>query len=86
MATAGYSGTPLIKKLGITPEMMVCLVHAPENYAQLFATDISAQLISAKQVPDLVHLFAANKTVFEKAMRPILQWAKKNTGIIIWVS
>ena len=86
MATAGYSGTPLIKKLGIKPEMKVCLVHAPENYAQLLATDITGQLILANQVPDFVHLFAINKTVFEKAMRPILQWAKKNTEIIIWVS
>lgn len=86
MAAAGYSGTPLIKKLGLITEMNVCLVHAPENYEQLLATTITAHLISAKLIPDFVHLFATNKTVFEKAMRPILQWAKKNTEIIIWVS
>ncbi len=86
MAAAGYSGTPLIKKLGLKPEMKLCLVHAPENYAQLVATDITVQLISGKQQPDFVHLFAANKTVFEKDMRPILQLAEKNSRIIIWVS
>jgi hypothetical protein len=66
--------------------MKICLVNAPENYQQLLATDITAQLIVANKVPDLVHLFATNKTVFEKSMYPILQWAKKNTEIIIWVS
>ncbi|MEI7734765.1 MAG: hypothetical protein WCI49_04835 [Ferruginibacter sp.] len=86
MTAAGYSGTPLIKKLGIKPTMKICLVHPPKDYEQLLATDISAQFISGKKIPDFVHLFAINKTVFEKAMRPILQWAKKNTEIIIWVS
>jgi CheY-like chemotaxis protein len=31
-AMAGYSGTPLPKKLGITPEMTVALVGAPEDF------------------------------------------------------
>ncbi len=33
--TAGYSGTPLAKKLGIKEGMTVAVVDAPENYAEL---------------------------------------------------
>ncbi|HEX6393556.1 MAG TPA: DUF3052 domain-containing protein [Acidimicrobiales bacterium] len=31
-STAGYSGTPLPKKLGIKPGMHVALLHAPEGF------------------------------------------------------
>ena len=32
MAIAGYSGTPVLKKLGIKPGMKILVVHPPENY------------------------------------------------------
>ncbi len=32
MSTAGYSSTPLLKKLGIKPEMKILLIDAPGNY------------------------------------------------------
>jgi len=34
-STAGYSGTPLAKKLGIKPGMTVVVVDGPENYSEL---------------------------------------------------
>jgi hypothetical protein len=36
MATAGYSGTPLIKKLGIKPEMKLLLINQPPDYFELW--------------------------------------------------
>ena len=30
---AGYSGTPLVKKLGFAPDMSVVLLHAPPTRA-----------------------------------------------------
>ena len=33
--TAGYSGTPLPRKLGIKPGMRLALLHAPADYLQL---------------------------------------------------
>lgn len=33
MAGAGYSGTPLARKLGLKDGMTVLLRHAPEGYA-----------------------------------------------------
>lgn len=35
--TAGYSGTPLAKKLGIKPGMSVCALDAPAGYRDLLA-------------------------------------------------
>jgi hypothetical protein len=86
MALAGYSGTPLIKKLGIKPEMKVLLLDAPENYFTLLDHDISQQIISGKQTPGFIHLFAKNITAFEKGMTKVFLHAKKNTAVIIWVS
>lgn len=37
MATSGYSGTPLAKKLGIAPGATHCVLDAPGDYAALVA-------------------------------------------------
>ena len=60
---AGYSGTPLAKKLGIKSAFRVKLINAPDNYMELF-TDIPAELyfeddeVSKK---DLIHFFTRQK-------------------------
>jgi hypothetical protein len=86
MAISGYSGTPLVKKLGIKPAMNIVLINTPENYFDLLGQDITVQIISNKQTPDFMHLFANNRSAFEKGMQQVLRFAKKNTAIIIWVS
>lgn len=35
MSTAGYSGTPLVRKLGIKPDSRLGLIGAPEQFAEL---------------------------------------------------
>ena len=86
MAVAGYSGTPLLKKLGIKPEMKLFILNAPENYSELLETDISDQLYTTSQIPDLVHLFAKNMATFKAGMKEILPLYKRKTALIIWVS
>lgn len=86
MATAGYSGTPLLKKLGITPLSRLLLVNPPQDYYDLLEMDVSDQLVKGRQVPDIVHLFAADKTAFEKAMKKILPLKDRNSSLAIWVS
>ena len=86
MATAGYSGTPLIKKLGLTPALKILLLHPPDNYFQLLETDLSPQLCRSREMPDWAHLFAASQKVFEKSMATLKPLWTKNTRIIIWVS
>ncbi len=86
MNTAGYSGTPLLKKLGIKPTMKVLVIHQPEEYFELLGTDISDQYISKGEVPDLVQVFAKDMAVFINEMKRILPYCKKNPSITIWVS
>lgn len=86
MATAGYSGTPLMKKLGITPETRVMTVNAPDDYFQLLEADISNQVAGKAEVPDLVHLFVKNNKEFEAAMKKLELVQKNNRNLVIWVS
>ena len=86
MSTSGYSGTPLLKKLGIKPQMKILLVNAPTDYFHLLEKDISSQLCGQKELPDLIHLFVQNNKEFEREMKHIKSFHEKNMGIIIWVS
>lgn len=86
MASAGYSGTPLIDKLGIKPAMKILLVNQPPDYFDLLGVDISDQLCNKNDIPDLVHLFVVKNKVFEAEIKKIQTFCKKNPALIIWVS
>jgi hypothetical protein len=86
MSTSGYSGTPLLKKLGIKPEMKVLLINQPDDYYLLLEADISNQLCSKNQTPDFVHLFTTTAKQFESEMKKLKAVCYKNTAVIIWVS
>jgi hypothetical protein len=86
MAEVGSSGTPLIKKLGIKPEMKVLVIHEPEEYFDWLGVNVSDQYISKNEVPAFIHVFAKNLAVFKKEMAGVLKFCKKNPTIIIWVS
>jgi hypothetical protein len=84
MATAGYSGTPLLKKLGIKENMRVMLIHEPENYFELIEKDITGQLCNKNEKPDFIHLFVKTNTDFETRMSKLKLLLKPSTTI--WVS
>ncbi|MFO0774276.1 MAG: DUF3052 family protein [Nitrospiraceae bacterium] len=83
---AGYSGTPLVKKLGLKPGQRVLVVDAPIPYDELVSPlPDGIHLLSRKTAPlDVVHLFAQSRAVLLTtlaACRPLLA----DTGMI-WVS
>jgi hypothetical protein len=82
----GYSGTPLIKKLGIKPEMKIALINQPGDYYKLLETTISDQLYKKNEVPDLIHLFVKTNKEFESEMKKLKTFIKQNPSITIWVS
>ena len=86
MAVAGYSGTPLLKKLGIVADTKIMLINAPVDYADLLESDINKQLCKKNETPDLVHLFSEKNIVFERNMKDLIPLIKKNPKIVIWVS
>ena len=86
MATTGYSGTPLMKKLGIKPGMKVMVINKPDNYDKLLEADINDQSPMKTETPDLVHLFAKNLKEFEAEMKKLKPLCKQNPKLSIWVS
>lgn len=86
MATVGYSGTPLLKKLGIKPEMKILLINNPDDYYNLLEVDINDQLCKRNETPDLIHLFVKYVKDFEGEMKKLKRICKQNPDITIWVS
>lgn len=86
MAIAGYSGTPLLRKLGIKPGMRILLMNEPPDYFDLLEADISEQLCTKNETPDLVHLFVVKNKVFEAEVKKLQSLCKKNPAVAIWVS
>ena len=83
MVTSGYSGTPLLKKLGINSEMRVLLINGPDNYFAILEADISKQLVNTNQV-DFVHLFATSKKELSKQFHQLIKTLP--SSVIIWIS
>ena len=83
---AGYSGTPLAKKLGIKAGFHITMVNAPDYYMELF-TDLPADLYfeDKEGVPiDLIHFFTKSRDEYMELL-PALKGRIKSNGII-WVS
>lgn len=83
---AGYSGTPLVKKLGIHEGDLVILVNPPSNYFKLIGSLPNGAIIvdGKKSNVDFIHLFVKNAAELEEQL-PALRKQIKPNGII-WVS
>ena len=86
MSISGYSGTALLKKLGIKPGMKVLLINQPANYYELIEMNIDKQLCKKNDTPDFIHLFVTTEKEFIAAMKKLKPVYKKNTSITIWIS
>jgi hypothetical protein len=84
--TAGYSGTPLAKKLGFKPGLRVAVSGAPANYAKLVAPLPEGVELGARvgKNTDIVHLFTTSKAELAKKLE---SWLKQlGPDAAIWVS
>jgi hypothetical protein len=86
MTPAGYSGTPLAKKLGIKPGSSIHLVGAPPGHRKLLAPlpDDVTFVASLSATTDIIHVFCTKKNDLamllarmRKGMRP---------DAVVWVS
>ncbi len=79
---AGYSGTPLWKKLGLKPGIKLMTQNAPAHYKSLLA-DGPGDWIFVEDSPDAVHLFITEKS----QLTEIARLAKLlPPAIMLWVS
>jgi hypothetical protein len=82
---AGYSGAPLIKKLGIKAGMKISFVNAPEEFWKELAElpDVKVSAKPGKEM-DFIQFFSDSKKDFEKNF-PKYRDALTSTGML-WVS
>ncbi len=83
---AGYSNTPLIKKLGIAQGSKVLLLDIPDDYFDLLEVNIRSQLVTGNEIPDLVHVFARSKKELLARHKQLKKICTSNPQVIIWVS
>ncbi|MDH5578235.1 MAG: DUF3052 domain-containing protein [Betaproteobacteria bacterium] len=83
---AGYSGTPLAKKLGISERSRVVTKCAPDNYAQLLKP-VAPGVVFEKKVSrhtDIVHVFSDKKSSLEAELVALRKSIKSDA--VVWVS
>ena len=84
--TAGYSGTPLSKKLGIKAGSNLALTGAPKDYSRLIAPIPAGVGISDRLSPatDIGHVFSTRRADLERFL--ISCRSKLKPDAMIWVS
>ncbi len=86
--TSGYSGTPLVRKLGIKENFNCAFVCPPENYGNLLKDIPPIEIIEIEDAPaesiDFIHLFVQFKEDL-KLNWPAAKNALKKDGSL-WLS
>jgi CheY-like chemotaxis protein len=83
---AGYSGTPLPKKLGIKPGLAVLLVNAPSGFEHgLGALPSGARLLRAARPANLVLLFCSSHADLSRRFPSATARLREGGGLwVIW--
>jgi hypothetical protein len=84
--SAGYSGTPLVKKLGIGANARVCAKNAPDKYIQLLEPLPSGVSFHAKpsESTDVVHVFVDRKRTLLKELNELRKILRSSAAV--WIS
>jgi hypothetical protein len=82
----GYSGTPLVKKLGIKASCRLAVIDEPADYERLLAPLPAGVEIAGKAGPDVdaVHLFVTEKQKLAKQLAALRK--KLAPEAAVWVS
>jgi hypothetical protein len=91
---AGYSGTPLVKKLGIKSGFEIAFVNAPEDFVQQLdlppgvkvrsvatSKDLDFLLVFAKDQKILIDAFARHSRKIKPNGMFWVSWPKKASGV-----
>ena len=92
MASAGYSGTPLVKKLGIKAGMRVAVTGAPQGFrSELVGLPGDVRLLPRiESRPDLILWFVQSRRALEGMMPAVatqmgdglwVAWPKRASGV-----
>ena len=83
---AGYSGTPLPKKLGVKENQRIALINAPKNFeSELGTLPYTTKLVKRLVAPlDLVLLFVDHEKDLAKQFPVLVK--KLSTNGMIWIA
>lgn len=82
---AGYSGTPLAKKLGIKPATKLFTVAAPGHYDELLAPlPEGVKRVRKIDDADVAHFFVTARVRLDKELRAAVPKMKQDAAI--WIS
>lgn len=84
--SAGYSGTPLAKKLGIKDGTRMFVSGAPDDYLQMLCPLPEGVAIGSRLTDrtDLIHIFVTKEALLKRSLRSAL--ARMRPDAAIWVS
>ncbi len=84
--SAGYSGTPLAKKLGLREGVRAVTFNEPPNYSELLGTLPAGVRFDAavSQATDLVHAFCTRKAGLEVHLQVWRRQIRPDT--MVWIS
>lgn len=84
--TAGYSGTPLSKKLGLRAGMRALALHAPPDYRDWLQPlpDELHWVVDASPEVDLVHLFCGERRLLAEQLQTLRTQLRSDA--VLWVS
>jgi hypothetical protein len=93
-SSMSYSGTPLVRKLGIRPGMRVAYVHAPDGFEALLGELPDGVRVLARPGPamDAVVLFVTERSQLERRVERLrdavapagmlwVAWPKRASGV-----
>lgn len=84
---AGYSGTPLITKLGLKPGETAAVVNPPWDYAAMLSHDGDVVQVAADAPPDgvtFLHVFTPIRAELDTALKAAVSCMARDG--MIWVS
>ncbi|HVM22188.1 MAG TPA: hypothetical protein VM308_02655 [Sphingomicrobium sp.] len=71
--TAGYSGTPLAKKLSLKDGMRVWRDGMPDSVAEIMAEGLQLELLATPEAPiDAAHIFITRRTDLEAKLDQLM--------------
>jgi hypothetical protein len=84
--TAGYSGTPLAKKLSLKDQMRVWREGVPESVAdEIAAEGLALDLLASPEAPiDAAHIFVTERSKLEQGLHRLMPLLGRSG--FIWVS
>ena len=83
--SAGYSGTPLVRKLGLRPGLRVCLLHEPDGFRALLDGVERFDIATTPEgIFDYLHFFTDSRTELEARFAALAGHVAD--GGMLWIS